>query len=93
MPKPRETVWTLEDHTLAKHRILRGYLEAWLPIMGSWCPRLVLVDGFAGPGIYKKGEPGSPIVMLNAYLKHTARDRIRAGYACPPRASKEGRRL
>lgn len=78
MPRPRETVWKLEDHTLAKHRILRGYLDAWLPIMGRWCSRLVLVDGFAGPGIYRKGEPGSPIHMLNAYLKHTQRKAIRS---------------
>lgn len=31
---PRRTVWTLERHTLAKHAILRAYLNAWLPIMG-----------------------------------------------------------
>jgi three-Cys-motif partner protein len=75
---PDDTIWALEDHTAAKHRILRGYLEAWLPIMGSWCPRLVLVDGFAGPGIYAKGEPGSPIHMLNAYLEHAQRSLVKA---------------
>lgn len=75
---PEETVWELEAHTAAKHRILRFYLDAWLPIMGSWSPKLVLVDGFAGPGIYKDGEPGSPILMLNAYLEHAHRDKIRS---------------
>jgi three-Cys-motif partner protein len=75
--KHDETVWELEDHTLAKHRILRSYLEAWLPIMSSWCPRLVLIDGFAGPGVYAKGEPGSPIHMLNAYLEHERRNLIK----------------
>jgi three-Cys-motif partner protein len=78
VPRPHETIWELEDHTAAKHRILRGYLEAWLPIMGSWCPRLVLVDGFAGPGVYTKGEPGSPIHMLNAYLEHAQQSLIKA---------------
>lgn len=69
----------LESHTAAKHAILRAYLNAWLPIMGMHVnARLVLVDAFAGPGIYENGEPGSPIVMLNAFLKHTLRGRIKA---------------
>ena len=29
------------------------------------------VDGFAGPGEYLKGEPGSPIVALNSILEHS----------------------
>ena len=33
-------------------------------------PRLLLVDGFAGPGQYAGGEPGSPLVMLDALLNH-----------------------
>src|SRR5574341_186890 len=76
MPRRQETIWKLGGHTAAKHRILRYYLDAWLPIMCSWCPKLVMVDGFAGPGVYKGGEPGSPIIMLNAYLEHAARDRM-----------------
>src|SRR2546430_3385198 len=79
MPKKLTTVWTLERHTDAKHAILRAYLNAWLPIMGiRYNERLVLVDGFCGPGVYEDGEPGSPIVMLNAFLEHTLHDRIKA---------------
>ena len=33
-------------------------------------PRLLLVDGFAGPGRYATGEPGSPLIMLDALLSH-----------------------
>jgi three-Cys-motif partner protein len=73
---PRETIWKLERHSEAKHYLLRRYLQAWLPIMASWKGRLVLVDGFAGPGIYEDGQPGSPIIMLNAYLQHASRDSI-----------------
>lgn len=40
--------------------------------------RLVLIDGFAGPGIYVGGQPGSPIVMLQAFLEHAYRSRITA---------------
>jgi hypothetical protein len=46
--------------------------------MSTYNARLVLVDGFAGPGVYEGGEPGSPILMLRAFLDHAYRDRIRA---------------
>jgi three-Cys-motif partner protein len=67
---PKETIWAAEEHTFAKHRLLRRYLDAWLPIMARHNRRLVLVDGFAGPGRYSGGQPGSPLVMLDAYLGH-----------------------
>jgi three-Cys-motif partner protein len=70
-------------HTAAKHRILRGYLEAWLPIIEKWrgpsAPRetdVVLVDGFAGSGRYDTGQAGSPRVMVAAYLEHESRERM-----------------
>jgi three-Cys-motif partner protein len=70
-------------HTAAKHRILRQYLEAWLPIIerrkGPGAPKetdVVLVDGFAGSGRYDSGQQGSPLVMVDAYLEHDARDRM-----------------
>jgi three-Cys-motif partner protein len=70
-------LWSLDPHTAAKHRVLRAYLDAWLPVMGHQAqrvgddnPRLLLVDGFAGPGRYATGEPGSPLIMLDALLSH-----------------------
>jgi three-Cys-motif partner protein len=77
MPE-REVVWEIDPHTLAKHRILEGYLQAWLPIMSTWNDRLVIIDGFAGPGVYKGGEPGSPIIELQAFLEHDYKERITA---------------
>jgi three-Cys-motif partner protein len=38
--------------------------------MASWNGRLLYIDGFAGPGRYAGGEPGSPIVALNVAAKH-----------------------
>lgn len=73
MAVPKETIWAIEAHTSAKHQILRKYLDAWLPILGMYNKRVVYVDGFAGPGCYKGGEPGSPIVALQAALTHQAR--------------------
>lgn len=78
MAKPSQTVWEIEEHTKAKHRILRGYLDAWLPIMSDANRRLVYIDGFAGPGVYAGGEPGSPIIALKAYLEHKYRHGITA---------------
>lgn len=69
-----DTIWKLEPHTQAKHEILRGYLGAWFPIMSSWQGRVVYLDGFAGPGIYEDGEPGSPIIALETLLNHDGVD-------------------
>ena len=77
--------WKIEDHTRAKHRVLRSYLNAWIPIMGYQSkksyqldgpPRLLLVDGFAGPGTYLDGEPGSPLIMLDALLSHASLEKL-----------------
>jgi three-Cys-motif partner protein len=71
---PTTTLWPLERHTEAKHRILKRYLQAWLPIVANVRgDEMWLVDGFAGPGEYDKGESGSPIHMLDAYVTHKAR--------------------
>jgi three-Cys-motif partner protein len=65
------TRWRLEPHSAAKHQILRHYLNAWFPILGSQHERVVFLDGFAGPGIYDHGEPGSPIIALRTLLEHS----------------------
>lgn len=44
--------------------------------MASWRRQLVLIDGFAGPGRYTKGEAGSPIQMLQAFTEHSQREMI-----------------
>jgi len=65
-----DTLWPIERHTAAKHEILRKYLDAWLPILGMYNKRLLYIDGFAGPGEYTGGEPGSPIIALEAAIAH-----------------------
>jgi hypothetical protein len=32
---PDPVLWDLDDHTSAKHRVLRAYLDAWIPILGQ----------------------------------------------------------
>lgn len=68
-----EIVWKIEPHTEAKHEILQRYLEAWLPIMSKYSPRIIYLDGFAGPGVYLGGEDGSPVIALQTAIKHPLR--------------------
>lgn len=84
MPEP--VLWDREPHTAAKHQVLRSYLDGWIAVIAQQAikaqtfrvgrPRLLLVDGFAGPGRYATGEPGSPLLILEALLSHKARDRF-----------------
>lgn len=73
MATPQDTIWEIEPHTLAKHEILRRYLGAWFPILGTSNQRVVYIDGFCGPGKYKGGEDGSPIIALREAIKHSER--------------------
>ena len=57
--------WGIEPHTEAKLAILSAYLRAWFPILSlGGFPRVVYIDGFAGPGRYEGGQDGSPILAL-----------------------------
>ena len=47
MAAPKATVWTREPHTEGKHLVFEHYLKAWIPIMASRNPRIIIVDGFA----------------------------------------------
>ena len=72
--------WKLGDqlpaigaHSLAKHRILRRYVERYIEIVTaiSWQEQLniTFVDGYAGGGRYALGRetvPGSPLILLEA---------------------------
>ncbi|MCH7772113.1 MAG: three-Cys-motif partner protein TcmP [Bacteroidetes bacterium] len=71
MAVPKETIWDLESHTEAKNKILEGYLKAWFPIISRYNNVINYIDGFAGPGIYSKGEAGSPMIALNVANEHT----------------------
>lgn len=69
MAQPTAIVWERDPHTEAKHDILRRYLQAWYPIMlQAGFPGVTYAEGFAGPGEYSKGEPGSPVIALEESL-------------------------
>lgn len=67
---PESILWEINSRTKAKHHIIKYYLDAWLPIMTRYNKRIVYFDGFCGPGEYKDGEKGSPIIALEAALNH-----------------------
>ena len=65
----------IQQHSIAKHRILQAYLAAYFQTLVSSPSqdvlRLTLVDGFAGGGLYvhndtKELVKGSPFICLNA---------------------------
>jgi three-Cys-motif partner protein len=70
MPTPTGVVWRRSEHTAAKHDLLRRYFLAWLPILFKTHGRCVYAEGFAGPGVYDRGEAGSPVIALEVVAAH-----------------------
>ncbi len=65
----------IQQHSVAKHDILRAYVSAYIRTLVSNPNRdefrLVLIDGFAGGGLYRHATTGvqvfgSPFIMLDA---------------------------
>jgi len=70
MSKKMPMLWPADAHTIAKITILKGYLGAWLRILGATRRETILyVDGFAGPGRYSNHEEGSPLAALRVAQK------------------------
>jgi three-Cys-motif partner protein len=67
-----------EEHHGAKHNILCEYSKAWMPILGQSYAQVAIVDGFASAGRYRNDRRGSPLVFLETYIDHRARDALRA---------------
>ncbi|MFI6804715.1 three-Cys-motif partner protein TcmP [Streptomyces luteogriseus] len=67
MAVPKEAVWERDPHTAAKHDLLQQYLKAWAPILLSRHAVISYAEGFAGAGIYKRGEPGSPVIAYEVF--------------------------
>jgi three-Cys-motif partner protein len=76
MAEPK--IWPIEDHTKAKHALLRRYLGGWFPVLTAqgYNPRVVYLDGFAGPGVYANGEPGSPLIALHTLVNHAQFEKL-----------------
>ena len=77
MAEINTTVWKIEEHTKAKHEILKRYLGAWFPILSTYSDRIIYLDGFAGPGVYEGGEDGSPVIALQTAVNHVLAPRFK----------------
>lgn len=67
----------IRPHSEAKHRVIQSYLERYVSVLTANPAReklrLILVDGFAGGGLYidirnKEERLGSPMLMLTAMM-------------------------
>lgn len=73
--KLKTVPWPRDLHTAAKHAVFAQYLSKWWPIMlRGWGGDVTYAEGFAGPGVYSKDEPGSPVIALTQLLDT---DRVR----------------
>ncbi|HCB03181.1 MAG TPA: three-Cys-motif partner protein TcmP [Nocardioides sp.] len=67
--KPRQIPWAADPHTKAKHALYDRYLSKWSPIMlRGWGANITYAEGFAGPGVYQDGAPGSPVIALRSVV-------------------------
>jgi three-Cys-motif partner protein len=53
----------LKDWSERKLNIIKKYVDGFSRILGSRNDELYYVDGFAGKGIYGRGEKGSPVLI------------------------------
>ena len=91
MAVPKEVVWDRDPHTEAKHDLLKVYLDAWFPIMASrWSSTgICYVDAFAGPGEYRDGSVGSPIIALDAACRSEVSPNLRPSKPPNPPTTRE----
>ncbi|TCC29680.1 three-Cys-motif partner protein TcmP [Kribbella speibonae] len=73
--------WAADPHTKAKHALYTSYLGKWMPIMvNGWGANITYAEGFAGPGVYLDGSPGSPVIALRTLVADPSiRTKVRLG--------------
>jgi three-Cys-motif partner protein len=75
---PVEKLPAYAPHHAAKHKLIREYANVWLPKLGFKYPQTVIIDGYASCGRYRGNQPGSPLILLQAYLGRGDRDKFQA---------------
>jgi three-Cys-motif partner protein len=74
---PEPVPWAREEHTKAKHELLLAFFNKWVSVHSSYFASqqngglVRIYDGFAGPGVYAGGEPGSPLIIMRALCTNT----------------------
>ncbi len=63
--------WDADPHTKTKHALYSQYLRKWMPIMVTgFGADITYAEGFAGPGVYRDGSPGSPVIALRTLVEN-----------------------
>lgn len=86
MAVPDGVLWERDPHTAAKHRVYERYFQAWFPILLQSAygrDGVTYAEGYAGPGEYKDGSPGSPLIAIRCALRSQ----------CPPQRDRLARFL
>lgn len=64
--------------SVRKDLILEQYLTPYLRKVATQGKPILVVDGFAGPGEFKDGKPGSPLIISRIVSKYNANARVPA---------------
>jgi three-Cys-motif partner protein len=75
---PLERLPEYAPHHNAKHKLIREYANVWLPKLGFSYPQVAVVDGYASAGRYRGRQPGSPLILLHAYLGRSDHDKFQS---------------
>lgn len=69
-----KVLWDCAPRTKVKLAIINAYLGAWFGILAAkGFKHVVYIDGFCGPGGYKSGEEGSPVIAARMASATAAR--------------------
>lgn len=81
MPANTSVPWDADSHTKAKHAVYARYLAKWMPIMvNGWGANITYAEGFAGPGVYRDGSPGSPVIAMKTLVRDPSiRTKVKTG--------------
>lgn len=60
----------LKEWSARKLNIIKKYVDGFSKILGRRSKEIYYVDGFAGRGLYDKGEKGSPVLAAEASLTY-----------------------
>lgn len=77
MPRAGSFYARRREWSKRKHQVLLNYLGAATRILGSRFGDVYFVDGFAGPGYYEDGAPGSPVLAAQHAAEITRPYRLR----------------
>ena len=63
--------------SIIKDQVLGSYMSPYIAKVSSLGRPILLIDGYAGPGVFGDGKPGSPLLMCQAAERH-AKGKYRA---------------